>query len=67
MVSAPFDWKDICDKAVAEYISKIGVDPTKHEIVNQLQSSSLSSNDVLKLLEHKANQFKHYREGSHKS
>lgn len=64
MSSTPFDLQDLLVKAAADYTRKTGVDPTHHEIVNQLQSCH-SPNDVLKLLEDKANQFKHYREKNH--
>lgn len=65
MSSTPFHWQDILDKAVADYISKTRVDPTKHEIVNRLQSCD-SPDEVIKLLRDKAIQFKHYREENHK-
>ena len=64
MSSKPFDLQDLLIKAAADYTSKIGVDPAKHEIVNRLQSCH-SPDDVLKLLEEKANQFKHYRKENH--
>jgi hypothetical protein len=63
-MSTSLDWQMMLDKAVAEYTSKIGVDLTQHEIANQLQSCR-SPDDVLKLLEDKANQFKDYREKNH--
>ena len=64
MSSTPFDLQDLLVKAAADYTSKIGVNPAQHEIVNQLQFCR-SPNDVLKLLEDKANRFKLYREEKH--
>ena len=55
----------ILDAAFAEYVKQIGIDPTKHPFADQLQTCH-SPNDVLKLLEVKANEFKDYRDGNRK-
>ncbi|KAH9032819.1 hypothetical protein EDB84DRAFT_116802 [Lactarius hengduanensis] len=55
----------ILDAAFTDYAKQIGVDPSKHPFVDQLQSCHYPS-DVLKLLEDKANEFKDYREGNRK-
>ena len=55
----------ILDKALADYGEQIGVELDKHPSANELRGS-ISSNDVLKLLEAKANAFKVYRDGNRK-
>ena len=55
----------ILDAAFAEYAKQIGIDPAKHPFTDQLQTCH-SPDDVLKLLEVKANEFQDYRDGSRK-
>ena len=55
----------ILDAAFAEYTKKVGIDPAKHPFADQLQTCH-SPDDVLKLLEDKANEFKDYRDGNRK-
>ena len=55
----------ILDAAFAEYAKQIGIDPTKHPFADQLQTCH-SPDDVLKLLEVKANEFQDYRDGNRK-
>ncbi|KAH9057509.1 hypothetical protein EDB87DRAFT_1823623 [Lactarius vividus] len=55
----------ILDAVFADYAKQIEVDPAKHPSFDQLRSCH-SPNDVLKLLEAKANEFKDYREGNRK-
>ncbi|KAH8980601.1 hypothetical protein EDB86DRAFT_2979759 [Lactarius hatsudake] len=55
----------ILDAALTDYARQIGMDPSKHPFFDQLQSCH-SPNDVLKLLEDKAKEFKDYREGNRK-
>src|ERR1700677_395563 len=61
MPSASF--QPILDAALADYAKQIGIDPVKHPIVDQLRTCH-SPDDVLKLLEDKANAFKEFREGN---
>ena len=49
----------------ADYEKQVGIDPAKHPFADQLQTCH-SPDDVLKLLEEKANEFKDYREGNRK-
>jgi hypothetical protein len=63
MSSASF--QPILDAALADYAKQIGIDPVKHPIVDQLRSCH-SPDDVLKLLENKAKEFKDYRDGNRK-
>ncbi len=63
MTSASF--QRILDAALADYALQIGIDPTNHPFADQLQACH-SPDDVLKLLEEKAGQFKDYREGNRK-
>ena len=53
----------ILDGAFADYAKQIGIDPAKHPFADQLQTCH-SPDDVLKLLEVKANEFKDYRDGN---
>ena len=55
----------IIDASIAEYENLVRIDPAKHPFVNRLQTCH-SSDDVLKQLEDKANEFKDYREGNRK-
>jgi hypothetical protein len=55
----------ILEKALADYCDQIGVDLDKHPFVNELRGRN-SPDDVLKLLEDKANAFKVYRDGNRK-
>ena len=63
MPSASF--QPLLDAALADYVKQIGIDPVKHPFVDQLRSCH-SPDDVLKLLEGKANEFKHFRDGNRK-
>lgn len=58
-------FQPILDAALADYTKQIGIDPAKHPFADQLHTCH-SSDDVLKLLEDKANEFKNYREGNRK-
>ena len=55
----------ILDAAFVDYAKQIGIDPAKHPFANRLQTCH-SPDDVLKLLEDKANEFKDYRDGNRK-
>jgi hypothetical protein len=55
----------ILDAAFAEYVNHIGIDTAKHPFADQLRDCH-SPEDVLKLLEVKANEFKDYRDGNRK-
>jgi hypothetical protein len=57
--------KPIIDAAFSDYVKQTGIDPAKHPFADQLQTCH-SPDDVLKLLEVKANEFKDYREGNRK-
>ena len=63
MPSASF--QAILGKALAEYCEQIGVDLDKHPFADELRDR-FSPDDVLKLLEDKANAFKIYRDGNRK-
>ncbi|KAF8272241.1 hypothetical protein EI94DRAFT_1697593 [Lactarius quietus] len=63
MSSTPF--QPILDAAFADYFKETGIDPAKHPFAGQLLNCR-SPDDVLKLLENKANEFKDYREGNRK-
>ncbi len=58
-------FQPILDAAFADYAMQIGIDPTKHPFTDRLQTCH-SPDDVLKLLQDKANEFKDYREGNRK-
>jgi hypothetical protein len=58
-------FQPILDAAFADYAKQIGIDPTNYPFAEQLQTCH-SPDDVLKLLEDKANEFKDYREGNRK-
>jgi hypothetical protein len=55
----------ILDASFAEYEKQVGINPAKHPFADRLQTCH-SPDDVLKLLEDKANEFKDYREGNRK-
>ena len=55
----------ILDKALTDYCEQIGVQLDKHPLIDQLRGSD-SPDNVLKLLEEKANAFKVYRDGNRK-
>ncbi|KAH8979990.1 hypothetical protein EDB86DRAFT_3248186, partial [Lactarius hatsudake] len=55
----------ILDKALTDYCEQIGVELDKHPFADELRGSD-SPDDVLKLLEDKANVFKVYRDGNRK-
>ena len=53
----------ILDKALDDYSEQIGVELNKHPFADELQDRG-SPDDILKLLEAKANAFKAYRDGN---
>ena len=55
----------ILDKALADYCEQIGVELDKHPFADELRGRD-SPDDVLKLLEEKANKFRAYRDGNRK-
>ena len=55
----------IIDKALDDYREQIGVELDKHPFAHELQGRG-SPDDILKLLEAKANAFKVYRDGNRK-
>ena len=55
----------ILDRALADYQEQIGVQLDKHPFAYELRGSD-SPDNVLKLLEAKANAFKAYRDGNRK-
>jgi hypothetical protein len=55
----------IIDASLVEYEKQVGIDLAKHPFAERLQTCH-SPDDVLKLLEDKANEFKDYREGNRK-
>lgn len=63
MPSASF--QHILDAALADYAKQIGIDPVKHPFVGQLQSYQ-AADDVLKILENKAKEFKDFQDGNRK-
>ena len=58
-------FQGILDKALADYREQIGVELDKHSFADELRGCD-SSDDVLKLLDDKANTFKVYRDGNRK-
>ncbi|KAH9166457.1 hypothetical protein EDB89DRAFT_1910685 [Lactarius sanguifluus] len=58
-------FRAILDKALADYHDQIGVELDKHPFADQLRGRD-SPDDVLKLLEDKANEFRVYRDGNRK-
>ena len=61
----PASFQEIFDKALADYREQIGVDLDQHPFIDELQGRD-SPDDVLKLLEEKANAFEFYRDGNRK-
>ena len=55
----------ILDRALADYCEQIGVELDKHPFADELRGRD-SPDEVLKLLENKANAFKAYRDGNRK-
>ncbi|KAF8265438.1 hypothetical protein EI94DRAFT_325156 [Lactarius quietus] len=55
----------ILDKALADYCEQIGVELDKHPFIDDLRGTD-SPDNVLELLEEKANAFKVYRDGNRK-
>ncbi len=58
-------FQPILDEALADYTEQTGIDLAKQPLANSLRSCG-SPDDVLKLLEDKANQFKDFRDGNRK-
>jgi len=56
-------FQPILDAALADYTKQIEIDLAKHPLADNLPSCG-SPDDVLKLLEDKANQFKDFRDGN---
>ncbi|KAF8266134.1 hypothetical protein EI94DRAFT_231040 [Lactarius quietus] len=63
MPSASF--QAIFDVALADYSKEVGVDLARHSLTHSLRSCG-STDDVLTLLEAKANEFKQFRDGNRK-
>ena len=61
----PGSFQEILEKAFANYREQIGVELDKHPLVDELRARD-SPDDVLKLLEEKANAFKVFRDGNRK-
>jgi len=55
----------ILDKSLIDYCEQIGVELDKHPFIDELKGRH-SPDNVLKLLEDKANAFKVYRDGNRK-
>ena len=55
----------ILDKGLVDYHKQIGIELDKHPFAEELRGSD-SPDDVLKLLENKANAFKVFRDGNRK-
>ena len=58
-------FQQILDAALADYNTQVGIDLANHPLADNLRSCS-SPNDVLKLLEDRANEFKDFRAGNRK-
>ena len=58
-------YQAILNKALADYCQQIGVDLDKHPFADELRGRD-SPDEVLKLLESKANAFRVYRDGNRK-
>jgi hypothetical protein len=58
-------FQPILDAALADYAKQVGVDLADHPLGGSLRSCG-SPDDVLKLLEDKANQFEDFRNGNRK-
>ncbi|KAH9002653.1 hypothetical protein EDB86DRAFT_192910 [Lactarius hatsudake] len=62
----PFtSFQSILNAALADYSNQVGIDLASHPIADSLQTCG-SPDDVLKLLEDKANEFKDFRDGNRK-
>ncbi|KAH8987175.1 hypothetical protein EDB92DRAFT_2016790 [Lactarius akahatsu] len=62
----PFiSFQPILDAALADYSKQVGIDLATHPLADSFRSCA-SPDDVLKLLENKANQFKDFRDGNRK-
>ena len=59
------NYQFIFDAALADYLEQTGVDLTKNPFTEKLQNCR-SADDILELLQDKANQFKDYRNGNRK-
>ena len=55
----------ILDAALADYRNQVGTDLATHPLANNLRSCG-NTDDVLKLIEDKANEFKEFRDGNRK-
>jgi len=58
-------FQPILDAALADYSEQIGIDLAKQPFADRLQSCH-TPDDILRLLEDKANEFKDFREGNRK-
>ncbi|KAH9018597.1 hypothetical protein EDB85DRAFT_604546 [Lactarius pseudohatsudake] len=58
-------FQPILDAALADYSNQVGIDLATHPLADGLRSSG-SPDDVLTLLEDKANEFKNFRDGNRK-
>ncbi|KAH9024547.1 hypothetical protein EDB84DRAFT_1440663 [Lactarius hengduanensis] len=58
-------FRPILDAALADYSAQVGIDLATHPLADGLRSCG-SPDDVLKVLEDKANQFKDFRDGNRK-
>ena len=58
-------FRGILDKALVDYQKQTGIELDKHPIVEELRGRD-SPDDILKLLENKANAFKVFRDGNRK-
>ncbi|KAH8987199.1 hypothetical protein EDB92DRAFT_1153677 [Lactarius akahatsu] len=58
-------FQPILDAALADYSKQVGIDLDTHPLADSFRSCA-SPDDVLKLLENKANQFKDFRDGNRK-
>ncbi|KAH9179310.1 hypothetical protein EDB89DRAFT_1901306 [Lactarius sanguifluus] len=58
-------FQPILDAALTDYSNQVGIDLASHPIADSLRSCG-SPDDVLKLLEDKANEFKDFRDGNRK-
>ncbi|KAH9052606.1 hypothetical protein EDB87DRAFT_1581655 [Lactarius vividus] len=58
-------FQPILDAALADYTKQVGIDLANHLLAGNIRSCG-SPDDVLKLLEDKANQFKDFRDGNRK-
>ena len=58
------NFQSIFDAALADYLDQTGVDLTRNSFAEKLQNCQ-SADDILDLLQDKANQFKEYRSGNY--